>query len=37
MPMIYIMPSLGITTLTEMADCEALEEWLVQLMDLDED
>eukprot|EP00253_Pinus_taeda_P006002 PITA_06002 len=37
MPMEYIVPSLHITNLTDMADHEALEEWLVQLMELEED
>eukprot|EP00253_Pinus_taeda_P005927 PITA_05927 len=37
MPMEYIVPSLRITSLTSMADREALEEWLVQLMELEED
>lgn len=31
------MRSLCIKTFTGMADCEALEEWLVQLMELEED
>jgi len=29
MPMEYIVPSLRIASLTEMSDCETLEEWLV--------
>ena len=37
MPTEYIAPSLCITTLTGMVDREALEEWLVQLMELEED
>lgn len=35
-PMEYIVPSLRITALMEMADPEALEEWIKQLMELDE-
>lgn len=31
------MPSLCIASLTDMADREALEEWLAQLMELEED
>jgi len=37
MPMEYILPSLCITTLTDKADHEALEERLVRLMELEED
>ena len=37
MPMEYIVPSLHIVALTDMEDCEALEERLVQLMELEED
>ena len=37
MPMEYIVPSLRIVALTGMGDREALEEWLAQLMELEED
>eukprot|EP00253_Pinus_taeda_P023008 PITA_23008 len=37
MPMEYIVPSLHIVALIGMADHEALEEWLMQLMELEED
>lgn len=37
MPMEYIMPSLRITTFTCMADHEALEGRLAQLIELEED
>lgn len=37
MPMEYIVPGLCITTFIDMAYCEALEEWLTQLMMLEED
>jgi len=37
MSMEYIMPSLHIATFTNMANREALEEQLVQLMEIDED
>lgn len=37
MPMEYIVPSLRITTFTGMEDHKALEEWLAQLMELEED
>ena len=37
MPMEYIVPSLHITALTEMADHETLDERLVKLMELEED
>lgn len=36
-PMEYIVPSLCIMDLTEMADHEILEECLAQLMDMEED
>eukprot|EP00253_Pinus_taeda_P022855 PITA_22855 len=36
MPMEYIMPSLQIATFTGMANHESLEEWLAQLMELEE-
>jgi len=35
MLMEYIVPSLRIATFIGMAYCEALEEWLVQLMELE--
>lgn len=37
MPIEYIMPNLRIATFTCMVDREALEEWLTQLMELEED
>ena len=37
MPMEYIVPSLCITTLTNMAEPDIMEECLAQLMDLEED
>lgn len=37
MPMEYILHSVHITSLTGMADREAVEEWLTQLMELEED
>ena len=37
MPMEYIVSSLRIAMLTDMADCETMEERLVQLMELEED
>jgi len=37
MPMEYIVPSLHIVALTDMADYEALEERLAHLMELKED
>lgn len=37
MPMEYIVSILRIVALTEMADRETLEEWLTQLMELEED
>ena len=37
MSMEYIMPNLRIVALTEMVDHETLEEWLVQIMELEED
>ena len=37
MPMEYIVPSLKITVLTDMADEETLNERLVNLVELDED
>lgn len=37
MLMEYIVPSLHITSFTDMADREALEERLAQLMELEED
>lgn len=36
MPMEYIFPSLCIATLIEMTDCDTLEEWLAQFMELEE-
>lgn len=37
MPMKYIIPSLHIATFTNMAEPDVMEEWLVQLMALEED
>lgn len=37
MPMEYIVPSLWIAALTDMVDCETMEEHLAQLMELKED
>lgn len=37
MPMEYIVPSIRIVALTEMVDCENLEEQLAQLMELEKD
>ena len=37
MPMEYILPSLRIAQLTEMADIDTLEERLAQLLNLEED
>lgn len=37
MLMEYIMPSLCIAAFIGVVDCEALEEWLAQLMELEED
>lgn len=37
MPMEYIVPSLCIVVLIDMVDCEALKEWITQLMELEED
>lgn len=37
MPMEYIMPSIRITTFIGVVDREDLEEWLAQLMELEED
>lgn len=37
MSMEYIVPSLRIANLRDMADYEALEEWLAHLMELEED
>jgi len=37
MPMEYIVPSLCIMDLIELADRKTLEEWLVQFMDLKQD
>jgi len=37
MPMEYIMPSMHISTFTSMVDHKVLEDWLVQLMELEED
>lgn len=37
MPMDYIMPSLRIVAFIGMADHGALEEWLAQLIELEED
>eukprot|EP00253_Pinus_taeda_P027651 PITA_27651 len=37
MPMEYIVPSLRIAAMTGMADCEALEERLAQLEELEEE
>lgn len=37
MPMEYIVPRLCIETLIEMVDHETLEEWLTQLMELEEE
>jgi len=37
MHMEYIVPSLCIVAFTEMENCGALEEWLMQIMELEED
>eukprot|EP00253_Pinus_taeda_P005736 PITA_05736 len=37
MPMEYIVPSLRVAVLTGMTDYEALEEWLMQLEELEEE
>lgn len=37
MPMEYIAPSLHIVVLKKMVDHEALDKWLAQLMELEED
>ena len=37
MPMEYIVPSLRIASFTGMADCKAMEERLMQLVELEED
>lgn len=37
MPMEYIVPSIHIETFTGMVDCEALEEWLAPLIELEEE
>lgn len=37
MPMEYIIPSIGIAYFTGMVDRDASEEWLMQLMELEED
>lgn len=37
MPMEYIVPSLRIAALMDMADCETMEERLVQLLELEDD
>lgn len=37
MSMEYIVPSLCIVTLTDMVDRDTLEEWLTQLIELEED
>ena len=37
MPMEYIVPSLCITAATGMGDEEALEDWRMQLLQLEED
>jgi len=36
-PMEYIVPSLPITSFTGIEDQEALEEWLTEMMELEED
>lgn len=37
MPIEYILPSLQIVTLTDMVDCDTMEECLAQLVELEED
>ena len=37
MPMEYILPSLRIAQLTEMADTDTMDERLAQLLNLEED